>query len=147
MNAFFKELLEYNHHFNQELVKEINDHLSQVSEKSIQLLNHILNAHHIWNNRIEGTQPSLSVWGMSSFEALRGIDQANFERSQSLLGKVDLDTMISYATSKGEPFQTSIRDILFHVINHSTHHRGQIVSDLRQSGIAPPITDYIFYKR
>lgn len=40
-----------------------------------------------------------------------------------------------------------IQQILFHIANHFTHHRGQIISDLRQNGIEPRISDYIFYKR
>jgi uncharacterized damage-inducible protein DinB len=41
----------------------------------------------------------------------------------------------------------SIQQILFHVANHFSHHKGQIISDLRQSGIDPIVIDYIFYKR
>ena len=49
--------------------------------------------------------------------------------------------------SKGETFSNKIKDILFHIINHSTYHRAQIATDLKQNGIEPINTDYIFYKR
>jgi uncharacterized damage-inducible protein DinB len=34
-----------------------------------------------------------------------------------------------------------------HVVNHSSYHRGQVVTMLRQLGIQPPATDLIRYYR
>lgn len=33
--------------------------------------------------------------------------------------------------------------MLIHVTNHSTHHRGQLTTMLRQAGATPPGTDYV----
>lgn len=35
--------------------------------------------------------------------------------------------------------------IVMHVVNHATLHRGQIVGMLRQLGVKPPSTDIVFY--
>ena len=35
--------------------------------------------------------------------------------------------------------------IVMHVVNHGTLHRGQIVGMLRQLGVKPPATDIVFY--
>ncbi len=35
--------------------------------------------------------------------------------------------------------------IVMHVVNHATLHRGQIVAMLRQLGVTPPATDIVFY--
>jgi uncharacterized damage-inducible protein DinB len=35
--------------------------------------------------------------------------------------------------------------IVMHVVNHGTLHRGQIVGVLRQLGVKPPATDIVFY--
>ena len=35
--------------------------------------------------------------------------------------------------------------IVMHVVNHGTLHRGQIVGMLRQLGAKPPATDIVFY--
>jgi len=35
--------------------------------------------------------------------------------------------------------------IVMHVVNHGTLHRGQIVGMLRQLGVNPPATDIVFY--
>ena len=35
--------------------------------------------------------------------------------------------------------------IVMHVVNHATLHRGQIFGMLRQLGVKPPTTDIVFY--
>jgi uncharacterized damage-inducible protein DinB len=57
------------------------------------------------------------------------------------------DKRITYETTEGRTFSNTLQDILFHVINHSTHHRAQIAADFRANGLEPLALDYIFYKR
>src|SRR5690606_13575940 len=118
-----------------------------VSQKAVKLYNHILNAHQIWNNRIERKQITVNVWEIHPVQVLKEMDRVNYEQTLILLDKYDLNERISYTTFKEQVFHNSIRDILFHIINHSTYHRGQIASDFRENEIEPLATDYIFYKR
>ena len=147
MKPFFKELFEYSHHFNQQLFDIYTAIPDKTSEKSVQLFNHILNAHQIWNNRIDPKQPTFDVWQIHDTQDLKEIDKANYNQTVKILGAFDLDEIISYSNSKGQAFRRNIRDILFHVINHSTYHRGQIATEFKQHGLEPLVTDYIFYKR
>lgn len=146
MKQFFKELFEYSHHFNQKLGDVFVESPDKTSEKAVKFYNHILNAHQIWNNRIEPQQTVFAVWEIHPVKNCKDIDKANYEHSLLILDKFDLNDKISY-NAKGQTFTNSIRDILFHAINHSTYHRGQIATDFRQNGLAPLVTDYIFYKR
>ncbi|MGN6802128.1 MAG: DinB family protein [Ginsengibacter sp.] len=75
------------------------------------------------------------------------MDQRNFEQSLLILENFDFDNTIHYANTKGEAFNNSVRDILFHIINHSTYHRGQIAASFRVQGLEPLVSDYVFYKR
>lgn len=147
MNQFFKELFEYSHHMNQQLGDVFNENPDKTSERAINLYNHILNAHHIWNHRIQSKQADFGVWGVLPIKDCKKIDRENFEQSLFILDTYDLDTVVNYKNFKGEPFINNVRDILFHVINHSTYHRAQIATDFKQSGLGPLISDYIFYKR
>jgi len=147
VKAFIKDLLEYSHHYNQELAKAIIANPGSVSEKAIKLFNHILNAHQVWNSRIEPNQAPFGVWEIHQTQSLEEIDRSNFENSLLILEKFNLDASIHYTNTQGQAFSNSIRDILFHVINHSTYHRGQIASEFRQHGPGPLVTDYIVYKR
>ena len=146
MISFFKEIFEYHHHFNQKLSEEVEKHIGDLPNRSHPLFCHILNAHEIWNARIMG-ENAVSVNDLHGFEKCRMMDTLNFKKTLNILENNDLNKIISYKNSKGEPFSNSIRNILFHVSNHSTHHKGQIISDFRQKGINPIVTDYLFYKR
>lgn len=147
MMHFFKELFEYNHNFNQKLGDVFNDSPSKTSAKAIKLYNHLLNAHQIWNNRIKSSQISFGVWELHPIEHCKDIDKTNFEHSMLILEKFALNETVNYANTKGQTFSNSIRDIFFHIINHSTYHRAQIATEYKQNGPDPLITDYIFYKR
>ncbi len=147
MKPFFKELFEYNHHFNQKLFDVFNDNTDKIPEKPVKLFNHIINAHQIWNNRIDPKQSTFSVWELHALKDLKNIDKANYEQTLLILDAFDLRETINYTNSKGQLFNNSIKDIYFHVINHSTYHRGQIAMEFRQCGLEPLVTDYVFYKR
>lgn len=147
MKSFYRELFEYSYHFNQKLADVFTDNADKTSEKSVKLFNHILNAHQIWNNRINPKQTTFGVWELHVVQDLKSIDKTNYEQTLQILDKFDLSETINYTNSKGQTFSNSIHDILFHVINHSTYHRGQIATEFRQNGLDPLVTDYIFYKR
>ncbi|MCG9971990.1 DinB family protein [Christiangramia crocea] len=149
MKKHLKDLLEYSHHFNSMLIEKFNDgdlHLA-IPENTLRLFSHILNAQYIWNSRIEGEDVKTDGWKVHDKGDLRDLENRNFNKSLEILEKLELDNGISYKNSKGEQFQNSVQEILFHIVNHSTYHRGQIATELRQNGLEPVVSDYIFYKR
>lgn len=147
MNPFFKELFEYNYHFNQKLVDIFKGNSNKVSEKSVKLFSHIIDAHQIWNNRIAPKERPYGVWEIQAIRDFKKINESNYEYSLSILDKLNLSETFHYANSKGQTFESKIKDALFHIINHSTYHRGQIATEFRNSGLEPLVTDYVFYKR
>ena len=147
MIHFFKELFEYSHHFNQQLASVFAEQESVVSENPLKLFNHILNVQQVWNGRILQDQNSFGVWEIHELQDLKKIDRANYIASNHILNQVDLNRFVKYTNSKGQAYTNSVIDILFHVINHSTYHRGQIATEFRRQGIEPLVTDYIFFKR
>ena len=54
---------------------------------------------------------------------------------------------LSYADMSGNPFRQQVGLLVFHVVNHGTHHRGQVSGFLRAMGHAPPKLDLSFYYR
>jgi uncharacterized damage-inducible protein DinB len=53
-----------------------------------------------------------------------------------------------YLNLKKEQFKQPVYQVLLHVFNHGTYHRGQLVTMLRQLGIEKiPQTDYIAWSR
>lgn len=140
------DLFEYTYHFNIEMIKVISENRELVDDKTINLINHTLNAQQIWNARILGEE-TFEVWQINPFESLVETNQKNFLKSIDIINNLDVDTKIEYQNSRGTKFENTIFEMLFHAVNHSTYHRGQINSLLKQNGITPVLTDYIFYKR
>jgi uncharacterized damage-inducible protein DinB len=106
----------------------------------------VLNAHRVWNSRILQSK-STGVWDVHSIDKCVEIDNRNLADTIRILDSEDLERLVTYRNSKGQEFVNKIQDILFHVVNHSTHHKGQIIRDFRSQDIQPIVTDYIFYKR
>jgi uncharacterized damage-inducible protein DinB len=147
MKAFFTGLFEYNYYCNQRLSAVFMEAPLNSGEKSGQLFSHMLNAHQIWNFRIAGKKDPRRVWEDCDAGDFMQTDQGNYHDTLSILNGFDLNDTVQYSNTKGQRFNNKIGDILFHVINHSTYHRGQIALDFRKNGREPLATDYIFYKR
>jgi uncharacterized damage-inducible protein DinB len=73
---------------------------------------------------------------MTANEARRHIDDSRV-----------VDRVVSYKPPAGDSFQSAAHQIVMHVGNHATLHRGQAVPMLRQLGAQAPATDLIFYYR
>ena len=147
MKTFLKEIFEYTYNFNSKVIDSLLQSKDAIPEKSLVLINHTINAHEIWNSRIEKKDCKTQVWEMRPVINLKKINEVNFQNSIRIIDSFNLEERISYFNSKGEEFINTIRDMLFHVVNHSTYHRGQIATDSKLHGLAPLVTDYIFYKR
>lgn len=114
---------------------------------------HIYDAETIWLKRLEGQ--SLNNWPSenfngTSYEAFMLLENA----SKNISGYIDsisqdsLRNDCTFTSFAGVKFTIKIYDIIQHCFNHSTFHRGQIVTMLRELDIdGIPSTDYITYIR
>jgi uncharacterized damage-inducible protein DinB len=118
-------------------------------EKINVFFSHIAAAQLIWLNRVtESDQEVPGVWEKLSLEeASEQLSAGNIGWLDFIAECDDFESEVRYKNTKGETFTTPLKDILTHVANHSTHHRGQIALLLREEGIAPPASDFIFYSR
>ncbi|HLJ49674.1 MAG TPA: DinB family protein [Bryobacteraceae bacterium] len=58
-----------------------------------------------------------------------------------------VEAKLTYRDLKGNVHEEPIWQIVTHVVNHGTHHRGQVSGMLRAMGHAPPVLDLIAYYR
>jgi len=111
---------------------------------------HIAGANVVWMQRWMGEKNAgVPSWYESpSVAVLREVfDGVDKQRREFLDGltEPDLERELAYNNIKGEPCRFVLGDTLFHVANHSTYHRGQIVTQLRQLGAHPPATDFVVF--
>ena len=147
MKEFYVDKFQYTFDKNQEMIAYLNKHESELNEKIHILISHILNAHEIWMTRILKIPTKYGVWQLQEYETMAKIDAQNFELTKRILSEKDLNENIDYKTSTDEFYSNILHELLFHVVNHSSYHRAQINSELKNLGLKPLITDYVFYKR
>jgi uncharacterized damage-inducible protein DinB len=113
---------------------------------------HIVWAEQLWLHRWLG-KPSPAVpqgTDLRSLAEVRGRWEAVEAERGSFLDAFPEsrleETKVVKPSSGGEYVHT-YRQMFRHFINHSSYHRGQIVTFLRQLGAKPPSTDLILYYR
>ncbi|MGH8005203.1 MAG: DinB family protein, partial [Limisphaerales bacterium] len=111
---------------------------------------HIMGAEWIWLERWKGNSPK-ALLAAAEFPTVSSIRNrwAEVERGQTefiagVTGE-SLKKVIAYTNLKGETYQYPLWQMLQHQVNHSTYHRGQITTMLRQLGAKPVATDFLVY--
>jgi uncharacterized damage-inducible protein DinB len=112
---------------------------------------HILAAEWVWLARWQGTSPTgLPSWDLATCDEVRkrwaeveGEQQAFVEA----LTEADRRRVIAYRDTSGRAWETELGHMLRHVVNHSSYHRGQVITMLRQLGAETVGTDLIRYYR
>jgi uncharacterized damage-inducible protein DinB len=145
-------------------VRRLLDHLRWADERAldalrradspppdaIRLFAHVLGAEHVWLTRLRGEPPRVAVWPTLALEECAALARENVTGLQAYAGGLeeeDLRREVSYRTSAGHPFQSTVEDILVHTALHGSYHRGQIALLLRRGGAEPAVTDYIAFVR
>jgi uncharacterized damage-inducible protein DinB len=91
--------------------------------------------------------PQWPDWPIEELRAVAIQNHSEWLEYLNTLTDTDLDTTLTYQTFRGDTYTDTLKDIFAHVINHGTHHRGQVGVLLKQAGADLPPTDYIFYVR
>lgn len=52
---------------------------------------------------------------------------------------------LSYVSSKGEALTMPRAPLIAHIVNHATHHRGQVSTALTQCGLEAPVMDIPYF--
>ncbi len=113
-------------------------------------LAHILAAEWIWLTRWNGVSPK-SLLNPLDFPDLGSLRArwAEVERDQTAfvndITDESLESAVTYVNTKGEEWTYPLWQMMQHVVNHSTYHRGQVATMLRQLGAEPAPTDFLIF--
>jgi uncharacterized damage-inducible protein DinB len=117
-------------------------------------LNHLLVTDRIWLKRLTGTGEHPDRLDAILHDDRRELLRARIAEDSRLKGVVDgyaeadLTAAVAYQTTSGKAYSQPLQDILLHLFNHQTHHRGQAhacVSIL--TGSEPPTLDLLAFQR
>lgn len=114
-------------------------------------LAHIFAADRVWLGRIKQRPPSAFISQHEKNLAVLqeqwpGIHAAWIQWAADLTDQSAHSTL-SYHDLKGNPWTQPIWQVVLHVVNHASHHRGQVSGFLRALGHVPPPLDLtVFYR-
>jgi uncharacterized damage-inducible protein DinB len=123
------------------------------SFKSIrETVTHIFAAEWVWYERWQGRSPTalLPADRFPTRAALRSAwnDHERLVRAYVDQLGPDVDRALDYTLLNGQSGSSTVGQMVQHVVNHASYHRGQITTMLRQLGAAPPKSlDMIGYFR
>jgi len=127
-----------------ELTRDLGSSFPSVLET----LRHLVSAEWVWLQRWKGVSPAGMQDSLRSagFEGVRtycrevAAVQADFVDN---LQEIDLDVEIGYRNLRGDQLAYPLWHMLRHVVNHSSYHRGQVTTMIRQLGATAVSTDMI----
>lgn len=118
-----------------------------------QTLLHMLNAESIWWQRMK-LQERIVVPGENFSGDMKELSILFLHQNRQWnhwivnASEHQLQHVFQYHNSKREQFKQPVYQMILHVFNHGTYHRGQLVNILRQLGIEKiPATDFIVWAR
>jgi uncharacterized damage-inducible protein DinB len=107
-----------------------------------ELLSHVMLGERVWFERVEGEQTTQTTFPLLTREELvRGIEEnrATFRR----LIATRLDDVVHFRRASGEAYHARVVDIIYHLLTHGYHHRGQLAAHYARTGVPYPNTDHI----
>jgi uncharacterized damage-inducible protein DinB len=104
---------------------------------------HTYAAEWAWYSRWQGTSPT-ALLPLDQFPDVPSLRQQWTELGSKMrmflesLGEPGIHKVFEYTLINGQPGATVFWQMLQHVVNHASYHRGQVTTLLRQLGAAPP---------
>ena len=134
-------LFDYDRWANAEEVR----HLRSVAapQRALDIFSHVIGTEWLWLGRIRGDAKPAVVWPKLTLDECASQLEALHAAWKPILAAGNRSRAVEYVNSKGEPWSSSVDDILTHVVLHSAYHRGQVAILVRDSGQTPAYTDYI----
>ncbi len=148
MKKYFLKLYNYNYWSNQRVLSAIQKQ-NVTDSKVLQLMGHVLAAQYLWLHRIKGLPaPDVKLWGEYSLQKLLQMAEDVGRQWIEFVESTDnFDRELTYKNYTNDPYTNNVENIMIHLVNHSSYHRGQVAMLLRQKEYEPINTDFITYDR
>ncbi len=150
------KLIEYNRWANERTLASIPTD-TDPSDRRLQLFGHILGGLRLWLLRMQFVPfdspeyqamkelvfPKSITWNQCKTE-FEDISQ-KYGSFCSSLNLNNLEEIVHFRNLAGVPHQATMDEMVYHIVNHSTYHRGQIAQLVRAASGTPAQTDHFYY--
>jgi len=153
---YFRRMFSYNEWANEaflEVVRGLTEeqftrHIPSSFPTVRDTLGHMAFAEWLWLRRWKGESPTTRPeWTKGpSLDVIETQLRAAAEERAKLLDTLtdeDLRRDFAYRNLAGDPYHALLGELMAHVVNHATYHRGQLTTMLRQLDVKPPSTDLV----
>ena len=150
-------------HYHQWATQKLLDHVAsngdaifhQVGKNSFKTISetysHVLSVDFLWFKRLTGIEkPEWKVFDVNTVSVTKEAFAKLHEEIGQYLGTLTDDQWketLSFTNIKGDPFSNTRGEMFFTFINHSSYHRGQVTSFLRQFDLEGIPIDYIYFAK
>ena len=131
--------------------EELNHDFQTADRSVLETLVHVFAADRLWLSRLAGgPHPGFVTDRDRSLAVLQNEWPAvldGWKRWAAGLTDQDAGHEVVYTDMKGRRWSQPLWQLVLHVVNHGTHHRGQVSGFLRALGHPPPVVDLVYYYR
>lgn len=115
----------------------------------VRLVCHLMAAKEIWHARIVGNPhpPTERFPTTAVADAISRLNEMNARFRALTDSQPDVNRIVQYADTMGNRYQHPLGELLIHVANHGTYHRGQLATAIKAAGGTPAVSDYIAWVR
>ena len=150
------KLLKYNTWANRAVATQVEPFPIDLFEKNVggsfgslkATMVHLLESDWLWLKRFHGIPlaPELPKWDTSSPATLHKAWKEVQDDMLEVVNTLTVDKQVEFITRKGAHLIMPLEDIILHLTQHGSYHRGQLTHIIRQLGQQPVSTDYfVFY--
>lgn len=111
---------------------------------------HAMFAEWIWRNRWEGISPTVRI-KPDEFPTFESLHARWMQEEKLLMEFVEsitderLNSPFQYKTTRGEPHEKILWEVMVHVVNHGTQHRSEAAALLTSYGCSPGDVDLVYF--
>jgi len=131
--------------------EELNRDFQTADKSVLNTLAHVFAADRVWLGRLQGNPPSVFITdedrNLAALQKQWPELHEQWKKWAASLTDEQVEKVVSYKDLKGNTWENPLWQGVFQVVNHGTHHRGQVAGFIRTMGHKPPPLDLIAFYR
>lgn len=120
-----------------------------LNERALLLFSHINATNAIWLNRLNQEPVSTTLFQIRSLvecEKLLNDNNTNWKKYFEKVTEIEMENILEFDFPLDGTKRSIIKkDAIFHITNHSSYHRGQIISLIKPAVQTLPTVGYVFF--
>jgi uncharacterized damage-inducible protein DinB len=125
--------------------------LKEKDDRALLLFSHLLSSHNMWLSRVTKTEITCTLFQERTLQECEVLMAENLEGWRHYLTnqsgedlEKEIEFMAAWETNPSKR-KIIIEDAIIHIINHSSYHRGQIITSIKDKVDELPLSTYIIY--